>query len=137
MKIIVIFAILVATALYFGFEKSEQEKALSEMVDCLDEMADILDTVKDNDTAASAMPKLDKLGRKMQAASVEMTNSFSKGDPQEMQSLIVKYQKPLDEAGQRFMKELMRVNCISGVGKDFQQFFAFMNSGSRGSSGRT
>jgi hypothetical protein len=77
-----------------------------------------------------AKPKLEKLGKQMEAASVKMANAFTKGNPQEMQSLVMDYQKPLAEAGQRFTKELMRVASISGVGEDFQELFASMNTGS-------
>ena len=83
------------------------------------------------------MPKLVKIGNKMQDATVDMANSFSKADPQKMQKLFEEYQKPMEEAGQKFAKELMRVSSMPQVGKDFQQFFAYMSSGINASSGGT
>jgi hypothetical protein len=53
-----------------------------------------------------------------------------------MQEIIVKYQKPIAEANQRFTKEVMRVCCIPGVGMEYQQLFAFSNNAG-GSSGST
>ncbi len=109
---------------------SEQESVLSEMVDCMNEMADILETVHDKNSALLAKPKLKKLEKKLEAANARMAKSIKKGNPQEMQSLVKDYQKPLADAGQRFAKELMRVSCISGVGENFQELFVTQNSGS-------
>ena len=137
MKVIVFFSILTLAGLYLSSMKSGPEKALSDVIDCMDEMTEVLKTIKNEDTAAKAMPKLVKMGRKMQDATVDMANSFSKADPQEMQKLFKEYEKPMEEAGQRFARELMRVSSIPKVGKDFQQFFAFMNSGSTGNTRST
>ena len=124
------FAFLFLPLLFMGCFKSEQEAVLSDLVDHMNEMTDILETVQDEGTAVLAQPKLEAVGKKMEATSVRMANSFMKGDPQKMQSLIMEYQKPLNEAGLRFQKEVTRVACIPGVGKDFQDLLASMNTGS-------
>ena len=137
MKVIVFFSILTLAGLYLSSMKSGPEKALSDVIDCMDEMTEVLKTIKNEDTAAGAMPKLQKLGRKMQEASVDMANSFSKADPQEMQKVFAEFQKPMEEANQRFSRELMRVNCIPGMDTELQRLFASMGSGINASSGGT
>jgi hypothetical protein len=134
MKFIVLLTIFgIAGLCYFG-GTSGPDGVLSDMVDCLNEMTDVLETVKDKEAAIKALPKLQKLGREMEAAGVKMTDCISKVNPQEMQEIIVKYQNPIDDANQRFTKEVMRVSGISGVGMEYQQLFAFANAGSSRSS---
>jgi septation ring formation regulator EzrA len=135
MKLVITFAILAAAGFFISSAMSGPEKAMSNVIDCMDDMTDVLKTIKNSETATKAMPKLQKLGRKMQEAAVDMANSFSKGSPQEMQKIFAKYQKPMEEANQRFSKELMRVNCIPGMDKELQRLFASMNSGIASSSG--
>lgn len=133
MKIIMMSgALLFLPFVFSGCAKSEQERALSDMVDYLDEMTEILETVEDRNTAVQAIPELQELGQKMEAATARMASSFDKKTPQEMQSLMLEYEKPMADAGQRFTTELMRVCSISDVGENFQQLFGFLDTGSTG-----
>jgi len=120
-----------------GCVKSEQERALSDMVDYMNDMTDILADIEDADSAEQARAKLERLGKKMETATERMANSMTRADPQEMQKLMMKYQKPMDEAGQKFLQEMMRVACIQGVGYEFENMFSFVNTDNTTSSGST
>ena len=137
MKIFLLITALGIAALCYFSGTSGPEGVLSRMVDCLNDMTDVLETVKDKEGAAKALPELQELAKEMQEASVKMSDCVSDVTPQEMQEIIVKYQKPIADANQRFTKEVMRVTCIPGVGMEYAQLFAFANGGGSSSSGRT
>ena len=130
MKFCKFYALLFLPLLFAGCFKSEQEAVLADLVDYTNEMTDILETVQDEGTAVLAQPKLEKVGKKLEAVVVRMASSFTKGDPQKMKSLIIDYQKPLSEAGKRCKDEVTRVSRIPGIGRDFQEMLASMNTGS-------
>lgn len=135
MKFFLLITALGIAALCYFSGMSGPESVLSGMVDCLNEMTDVLETVKDKETATKALPRLQKLAKEMEASSVKMADCISEVNPQEMQEIVVKYQKPIADANQRFTKEVMRVTCIPGIGMEYAQLFAFSNGGSSSSGG--
>jgi len=133
MKFVILLTIIgIAGICYFG-ATTGVEGSLSDMVDCLDEMSDVLETVKDKETATRVLPRLQELAGEMQTATAEMANCIREVNPDVMQEIIVKYQNEIDEANERFTKEVMRVCAIPGVGMEYTQSFAFSNAGSSGS----
>jgi hypothetical protein len=108
-------AFAVVAAVVLSGCKSEGESAMSDMVDKQKEIVGILKGIKDKDSAAAAKPKLDKLGKELEAVADRMRKI--KLDSTEETKLREKYESQLKQGMQDMMNEMVRIAQIPGAGE--------------------
>jgi len=84
------------------------ESLSGEMVDTMNQMTKVLAEVKDKDSAKSAGPKLEALGKEMKDIQ-KRSEALGKPDEAAQKSLKESFEKPMSEAMDKFMKEMMRI----------------------------
>ncbi|MHC4946497.1 MAG: hypothetical protein ACYTG7_26090 [Planctomycetota bacterium] len=99
---------------------SEHEKKMEETLEIINDMADTLAGITDINSANAAQPKLDALGKKMEALNKAIT--AMEDPPQNVLDRIKQdYEPKMKEAMQRFLMECTRLMKMEGMGDEMQK----------------
>jgi len=98
---------VVAIALLLAGCKSDEEKAISSMIDKMNEQVAVLKTIKDPASAKAAAPKLQAIAADMKKLSDSADKL--KPTPEEQKKLEEKYKKEMTATAEALMKEMGRI----------------------------
>ena len=102
-----------AALLVAGCASDDAESMVKQTIAALDETAQVMATVKDEESAKAAVPRLKALAERRRKIEEKMT-AVKTPPPAEQAELQKKYAQPLSAATTRLMQEAMRVSNVPG-----------------------
>jgi uncharacterized protein YicC (UPF0701 family) len=107
---------------------NSHDSLMGKMVSTMEQTADVLESIKDEESAKAAEPKLKKLGERMESLK-EQVDEMDDPSPEVEKQLKEKYEKRVKEALGKLMREGMRIGMNPELSKHVRDVTSGMQGG--------